>query len=65
MDDVSNLLKEINIEHKCYQFTPKNKNHSPVSIIFIMRKNARKLFSEKIGFWHSRKEVLLRKSLGL
>lgn len=65
MRRVSLLLKRMKIENKIYEYTPKNKNHSKVFLLFIAPYNARKKFYEQIGFYHSKKEKLLKKSLGL
>jgi len=65
MRDVSVLLAEVGIEHRCYTYTPKNKNHSVVHIVFINKIDARKRFAEKIGFWHAKKTAALKKSLSL
>ncbi|MFH0752605.1 MAG: LAGLIDADG family homing endonuclease [archaeon] len=62
---VSELLNELNIKHGFYEFQPKNEKHSRVSIIMIHRKEARKRFLEKVGFWHSKKTEKLRKTLNL
>jgi hypothetical protein len=65
MGQVSQLLREMEIDHRCYEYLPKNKKHSPVSIIFINKKKSRELFRQKIGFWHSKKSNTLSKTLGL
>lgn len=65
MMSVSKLLNDLGIPNKYYEYTPKNKNYSSVGIIFILSKEARKLFYDKIGFYHSKKTETLKKSLGL
>lgn len=65
LNKVSKLLKEVGIENKTYIYKPKKPNYSDVGMLFIRQKSARKKFYEKIGFWHSKKETNLKKSLGL
>lgn len=65
MLDVSKLLNELDINHSFYEYTPKRSNLSKVAMIFIIKKQARKLFHEKIGFWHDKKESAIKKSLNL
>lgn len=65
LNKVSNLLNDIGIANRTYVYKPKNPNHSPVGMLFIRPKDARKTFYEKVGFWHSKKERNLKKSLGL
>lgn len=65
MLEVSKLLNSIGIPNNYYEYTPKNPKHSKVGIIIIQSKKARQLFYKKIGFWHSKKQETLRKSLGL
>lgn len=65
LDKVSKLLKEIGIENRTYIYKPKKPNYSDVAMLFIRHKEARKKFYEKVGFWHSKKERNLKKSLGL
>jgi len=63
--EVSKLLDELDIEHRYYEYSPKNKKHSRVGMIFINKKSARKIYYDRIGFWHLRKTVALREALGL
>jgi intein/homing endonuclease len=65
LKEVSNLLNILEIEHKQYNYTPKQKQYSPVNIITINKKEARRKYLEKIGFWHSKKQLLLIKALSL
>jgi hypothetical protein len=65
MKEVSNLLLDLGIENKYYEFNPKQKAWSKVGIVFINKKKARKLFYEKIGFWHEKKNIALLRSLNL
>lgn len=65
MREVSKLLFDFGINHKRYKYIPKNLNYSPVEILMIFRKDARKLFYERIGFWHRKKTEALKKSLNL
>lgn len=65
MLSISKVLEELGIEHKYYEYKPKNINHSLVSIICIIKRDSRLRFLENIGFWHSRKTKQLRKSLNL
>ncbi len=65
MESVSVLLRELDIEHRSYEYQPKRKNHSRVHMIFINKKEARTKYLEKIGFWHKKKEETLRKALNL
>lgn len=62
---VYNLLKELGIDCSYYEYTPKNKLHSTVSILMILKKEARIKFLREIGFWHSKKESRLKETLGL
>lgn len=62
---VSKLLSKLGIKNNYYEYTPKNKNHSKVGMVFINDKTYRRLFFDKIGFWHLRKEKILKQSLGL
>lgn len=64
MAQISVLLSDLGIEHRLYQYTPASEKHSQVHIIQI-RGNARKKYFDQIGFWHSRKTLKLKKSLGL
>lgn len=65
LEKVSKLLREIGIENRTYIYKPKKPNYSDVGMLFIRPKEARKKFYEKVGFWHSKKESNLKKSLGL
>jgi hypothetical protein len=59
------LLDNIKIDHRNYEYTPKNINHSKVHIIRIHKKQSRLQFMNKIGFWHSKKTNALIESLNL
>ncbi|MCX6742287.1 MAG: hypothetical protein NTX24_03895 [Candidatus Pacearchaeota archaeon] len=63
MLQVSRLLAHFSINHKFYSYLPKNKLHSKVYIIIIFRKEERKRFYDKIGFWHSKKMEILKRSI--
>lgn len=63
MLQLSNLLKELLINHGFYNYKPKYKNHSEVYIIRINQKEARRRFYKEIGFWHAKKMQTLKKSL--
>lgn len=63
MLQVSKLLTDFSINHKFYNYLPKNKLHSKVYIIMIFRKEERKRFYDKIGFWHSKKMEILKRSI--
>ena len=65
MLSISKLLNELCIEHRYYEYKPKKINYSPVSIICILKKDARTRFLKNIGFWHSKKERKLKKALNL
>ena len=65
MQKVSSLLTDLGIPNRTYEYTPKNPNHSKVLMLFILSKEARIQYCKKIGFWHSKKERLLKESLGL
>ncbi|HLC19396.1 MAG TPA: LAGLIDADG family homing endonuclease [Candidatus Nanoarchaeia archaeon] len=65
MQAVSSLLRKVGIAHGCYIYHPKKPNHSTVYIIMISNLIGRKNFLDKIGFAHERKELTLRKTLGL
>jgi len=62
---VSSILNEIGVENRVYNYLPKNKNHSEVLQLFICSKDSKRLFYEKIGFWHSCKTTVLKEALGL
>ncbi len=62
---VLQLLSDLDIKGNYYEYTPKNKNHSKVGMIFINDKKARITYYHKVGFWHSKKERLLKEALGL
>ena len=65
LKEVSALLDLLNIENKIYEYNPKQIKYSSVGIISIHKKEARKKYLETIGFWHSKKEFMLRKALDL
>lgn len=65
MSQVSELLKKIKIEHKFYKYEPKKATESTVFIILILKKQARELYLNEIGFWQSRKNTALMNSLNL
>jgi hypothetical protein len=65
MKEVSCQLESIGIQNNYYEYSPKNKNHSGVSIVIITKKAARKRFYDTIGFWHSKKTEALKKALDL
>jgi len=60
MSQVSDLLNGFSINHKCYNYNPKNSNYSEVYIIRIDKKEDRKKFLDKIGFMHSNKMKMLK-----
>jgi len=62
---VGRLLKDLEIEHNYYEYTPKNPKHSKVSMIFISKKKSRIKYHKKIGFYHLKKTRTLKKTLGL
>ena len=62
---VSQLLNELGIDHRTYYYVPRKKEHSPVSILMITKKQARNLFLKRIGFWHKKKTNALREALDL
>lgn len=61
--EVSGLLTELGIDNRVYYYVPKNPKHSQVSIIHITKKEARRIFLDKIGFWHTKKTAALKKAL--
>jgi len=63
MTQLSNLLNELLINHNLYSYKPKIENYSEVYIIMINQKEARRKFCKDIGFWHSKKMQILKKSL--
>ncbi len=65
MKQVSSLLSELGIEHGFYQYIPKKKNYSKVSIIMIQKAESRSLFYRKVGFCHNKKTNALKESLKL
>jgi len=65
MLEVSELLISLGIENKVYYYTPKNENYSMVTIIRINKKSDLKIYSEKVGFWHNKKNIALKKALDL
>lgn len=60
MLEVSKVLNRLHIKHGFYKYSPKNKSYSQVSIISITSPESRKMFIEKIGFWHNKKNKILR-----
>ena len=58
LKQVSSLLKGFGINNNIYEYIPKNKNHSKVLLLFIGSYDSRKIFQDKIGFWHLKKENL-------
>ncbi|MEK6968881.1 MAG: LAGLIDADG family homing endonuclease [Nanoarchaeota archaeon] len=60
MGEISKLLDEFQIKHRTYEYQPKKKNHSRVYIIFIGPKSERKKYYEEIGFYHSKKNKILK-----
>jgi len=65
MKKLSKLLNEFGISNNYYEYSPKKPNYSKVGIVMINRKESRKLFYKKIGFYHSKKTEALKNSLGL
>jgi hypothetical protein len=65
MINVSKLLRQLGIDHKMYRYVPCQQAHSIVYIVAILKKSARQLFLDKIGFWHSKKTAALKKALVL
>jgi len=65
ISQISHLLDTLNINHRCFKYTPKKENHSEVAILIIIRKSDRHKFYDQIGFYHNKKEILLRKTLDL
>lgn len=65
MLEISNILNELGIQHNFYYYTPKITKQSQVAIITIGTKKARRIFYDKIGFWHSKKTEALKKTLRL
>jgi len=63
MTQVSDLLNNLSIKHGFYHYTPKKSNYSETHIIMINKKEARKKFYYDIGFWHSKKMQILKKSI--
>lgn len=63
MMQVSTLLNEFSIKHGFYHYKPKNKNHSETHIIMISNKEEMRKFYYKIGFWHSKKMEILKRSI--
>jgi hypothetical protein len=65
MVQISNLLNKLKIDHKTYSYLPKRENHSMVYIITILKKEARILYFERIGFYHQKKVAKLQETLNL
>lgn len=65
MIQLKKCLNELNIESKYYEYLPKKENYSSVHIIIILKKEARLLYLNKIGFFHNQKIIKLKESLGL
>ncbi|MBN1274918.1 hypothetical protein JXA12_01320 [Candidatus Woesearchaeota archaeon] len=65
MKDVSALLNHIGITHRTYSYNPRPLNHHEVHIISINRRQARKRYCERIGFWHGKKTEKLKKTVRL
>lgn len=65
MKEISQILKDKGIDNNYYEYDSKKKPESPVSIIFISKKESRLKFHNQIGFWHSKKTKTLKESLGL
>jgi len=65
MIQISKLLSDLKIDHTVHGYKPKNKSWSPVTIVSINKKKARKDFLDKVGFWHSKKTKSLKESLNL
>ncbi len=62
---VLKMLSDLEIKGNYYEYIPKNKNHSKVGMIFINDKNSRFNYYYKIGFWHLKKNKILKQALGL
>ena len=65
MGKISEILNELNIDNRYYEYNSKRKSESSVAIIFINKKESRLRFYNLIGFWHSKKTKVLEESLGL
>jgi hypothetical protein len=65
MNQLSQMLMQLGIENHYYEYPSKKGHHSSVSIIMITKKEARSKYYSRIGFWHSRKEQSLKKTLNL
>lgn len=65
MKQLSEILKELLIDHKKYVYNSSNANEKEVHIICILRRKARRKYYEEIGFWHSKKTNALKKALDL
>jgi hypothetical protein len=65
MNEVSKLLHELGIDHRCYDYNSSKSCEASVKIINIGTKEARRKYFEIIGFWHLNKERKLRESLNL
>lgn len=65
MGEISKTLNELGILHRRYEYYPRKKSESPVFIINIARRESRLKFYNTIGFWHEKKNKILKESLGL
>jgi len=65
INDISKLLDYFEIKHRTYEYLPKKENYSKVYILTITQKNERRKFYKKIGFWHEKKNTVLRATLNL
>jgi DNA-binding transcriptional regulator WhiA len=65
LKQVSKLLNDFNIDHREYTYIPHKPSYSQVYVIMIMKRNSRRKFAKEIGFWHTKKEKILAKSLSL
>ncbi len=63
MKQLSEAFKSLDIVHRTYTFTPKNKNHSQVHILIISNYAMRRRYAKLIGFWHDNKTRTLSKAL--
>jgi hypothetical protein len=62
---VLKMLSDFDIKGNYYEYSSKNKNHSKVGMIFINDKRCRLNYYNKIGFWHEKKNLALKKELDL
>jgi len=65
MTKVVEMLNDLGIDNKQYEYQPKDINHSKVHIIRITKKEALERFYNKVGFSHYKKATVLKKALGL